>query len=64
MGEGTVSIADAARLLERSYERTWRLLLSGALDGHRLPNRRWAITRRSLEAFRQRERDEGSQISP
>ena len=47
----TVSLADAAQLLSLSWSQTWRLVLTGRLDGRRLYNKQWVVTKDSLTRF-------------
>jgi hypothetical protein len=51
-GEDHILLPDAAQLLGLSWPAAHRLLLLGTLDGRRDPvNRRWWVTRRSVDAL-------------
>ena len=50
--EETMSLADAAQRLSLSWAQTWRLVLTGRLEGIRLPTGRWAVTRDSIARFK------------
>lgn len=56
-GEALVTVAEAARRLERSTEQVRRYLREGRLHGRRIGGQ-WFIGETELEAFRQGLRDE------
>ena len=49
-GEQLIPLATAAQQLGITWDRAWRLMLRGALIGHRLENGRWAVTKESVAA--------------
>ncbi len=46
----TISLTEAAKRLSMSWERTWRALLSGNLEGEKRRGR-WYVTIRSVRRF-------------
>lgn len=55
--ESVVTVAEAARLLERSTEQVRRYLREGRLTGRRMGNQ-WFIDRAAVSAFNQELREE------
>ena len=49
-GTKEIALSDAALRLGKSWERTWRLVLKGALTG-RKKDGRWVVTEESVEAM-------------
>lgn len=50
IGENEIALSDAAQRLGLSWERAWRLLLSGALTG-RKDGGRWLVSVSSVEHY-------------
>jgi hypothetical protein len=51
-----ISLTEAAKRLSISWERAWRALLSGNLEGEKRHGR-WYVTARSVRLFEQRLRN-------
>ena len=56
--EGLIPLPDAAQRLGISWERAWRKVLAGELEGQKVAGR-WVVTERSVEKVRA-ERDQSA----